>query len=192
VDLPALMALLTTQVEYYFSVDNLLKDMYLRRRMDSQGFVPLDFIAAFNRIKHLSVDIELIKLVCQQSSVVQYRTGEDGQHRLRRKEGWEQWVLNMADRDAVAQNEGPKELHQPPVPQPSGFDLSNAPAWPMSATEPTGPYGNNAFPHLNGSSHGGAQDSAPVTDKLTNGSASEESHDAAIPKGQPIEASTTA
>ena len=77
--------LLTSTSEYYFSVDNLLKDMYLRRRMDSQGFVPLDFIAAFNRIKSLTTDLELLKLVCQQSGHVQYRTGEDGQHRLRRR-----------------------------------------------------------------------------------------------------------
>jgi hypothetical protein len=75
--------MLTSTSEYYFSVDNLLKDMFLRRRMDSQGFVSLEFIAGFNRIKHLSTDLELIKLVCQQSSVVQYRTGEDGQDRLR-------------------------------------------------------------------------------------------------------------
>lgn len=186
VDQFALMAMITTQVEYYFSVDNLLKDMFLRRRMDSQGFVSLDFIAGFNRIKHLSTDLELIKLVCQQSNVVQYRTGEDGQDRLRRREGWEQWVLNMADRDAVAQNEGPKELRQPPVPRPSVFDQSN-PQWPMSAVEPTGPYGNNPYPQINGYSHG--QDSAPAADSAPNG-VSENSIDAAVSSGQPIEAST--
>lgn len=87
--------------------------MYLRRHMDSQGFVSLEFIAAFNRIKNLTTDIELLKLVCQQSSHVQYRTGEDGRDRLRRREGWEQWVLTMTDRDESAQNEGPKELHNP-------------------------------------------------------------------------------
>lgn len=168
-------------------MDNLLKDMFLRRRMDSQGFVSLDFIAGFNRIKHLSTDLELIKLVCQQSNVVQYRTGEDGQDRLRRREGWEQWVLNMADRDAVAQNEGPKELRQPPVPRPSGFDQSNPPLWPMSAVEPTGPYGNIPYPQMNGYSHG--QDSAPAADSVPNG-ASENSIDAAVSSGQPIEAST--
>ncbi|KAH7414227.1 hypothetical protein DE146DRAFT_750388 [Phaeosphaeria sp. MPI-PUGE-AT-0046c] len=186
----ALMAMITTQVEYYFSVDNLLKDMYLRRRMDSQGFVSLDFIAGFNRIKHLSSDLELIKLVCQQSSVVQYRTGEDGQDRLRRREGWEQWVLTMADRDAVAQNEGPKELHHPPVPHPSGFDQSNTSQWPMSAVEPTGPYGSNAsYPQTDGHGHG--QDSAPATDGVANGT-SENTIDAAVTNGQPIEASTKA
>lgn len=158
--------------------------------MDSQGFVSLEFIAGFNRIKHLSTDVELIKLVCQQSSVVQYRTGEDGQDRLRRREGWEQWVLNMADRDAVAQNEGPKELHQPPVPRPSGFDQSNPSQWPMSAVEATGPYGSNApFPQMNGFGHG--QDSAPITDSVANGT-SENPIDPAVPNGQPIEASTKA
>jgi la-related protein 1 len=179
--------------EYYFSVDNLLKDMYLRRRMDSQGFVSLEFIAGFNRIKHLSTDIELIKLVCQQSSVVQYRTGEDGQDRLRRREGWEQWVLAMADRDAVAQNEGPKELHQPPVPQPTAFDQSTLPQWPMSAGEAPGPYGSNGtFPQMNGYSHGGAQDEAPATDNLPNGTTPEEPKDGAVPNGHPVEASIKA
>jgi la-related protein 1 len=185
------MQSLTFLSEYYFSVDNLLKDMYLRRRMDSQGFVSLEFIAGFNRIKHLSTDIELIKLVCQQSNVVQYRTGEDGQDRLRRRDGWEQWVLNMADRDAVARNEGPKELHQPPVAQPNGFDGANPPQWPMSAVEPSGHYGNHAgFPQMNGYSHGGAQDGVAAKDSLPNGTPSDEVRDDAAPNGHPIEAST--
>lgn len=152
--------------------------------MDSQGFVTLEFIAGFNRIKHLSADIELIKLVCQQSNVVEYRTGEDGQDRLRRRDGWQQWVLNMADRDAVAQNEGPKELHHPAVAQPSGFDPLHAPQWSMSAVEPSAHYGNHAaFPQVNGYSHGGAQDGAVATEDLSNG---------AVPNGQTVEASTKA
>lgn len=160
--------------------------------MDSQGFVSLDFIASFNRIKHLSTDIELIKLVCQQSRVVQYRTGEDGQDRLRRREGWEQWVLSMAERDAVAQNEGPKVLHQPPVPRPQTFEQPSTPQWPMSAVEPTGPYGpNGSFPQTNGYSHGGAQDN--VTDNLVNGDAAYDvDNDAAVLNGHPVEASTKA
>lgn len=183
--------MLTALSEYYFSVDNLLKDLFLRRRMDSQGFVPLDFIAGFNRIKHLSTDLELIKLVCQQSSVVQYRIGEDGQDRLRRREGWEQWVLEMKDRDAVAQNDGPKELRYPPVAQPS-FDQAAASQWPMSAVEPSAQYGNHsAFPQTNGYSHGGVQDDASAEDSLPNGTTPDGSHDGAL-NGHPIEAATKA
>jgi la-related protein 1 len=162
--------------------------MYLRRKMDSQGFVTLEFIAGFNRIKQLSTDIELIKLVCQQSGVVQYRTGEDGQDRLRRRDGWEQWVLNMADRDPAAQNDGPKELHQPPVPQPTGFDQSNPTQWPMSAVEATGPYENNAsFPQMNGHS----QDSKAATD-MPNGTGPEVTNGGAVPDDQPVDQSIKA
>jgi la-related protein 1 len=186
--------LLTLPSEYYFSVDNLLKDMYLRRKMDSQGFVSLDFIAGFNRIKHLSSDIELVKFVCQQSSIIEYRTGEDGQDRLRRRDGWEQWVLNMADRDTVAQNEGPKELHQPPVPRPNGFDQSNIPHWPMSAAvEPTAPYGSNGqFPPTNGYSHSGTQDGTSASDHFANGMTSEVPRDGTVPNGHSTEDLTKA
>lgn len=157
--------------------------MYLRRHMDSQGFVSLEFIAAFNRIKNLSTDIELLKLVCQQSSHVQYRTGEDGRDRLRRREGWEQWVLAMADRDESAQNEGPKELHNPPVPNPAGFDQSNPPQYP---TVQTG-YGQDvSVPNI-------PQDAATVpTEDLTNGTSTDGANGTAVPNGQPIEEPTKA
>lgn len=179
----SLFQMITTQVEYYFSVDNLLKDMYLRRHMDSQGFVSLEFIAAFNRIKSLSTDIELLKLVCQQSSHVQYRTGEDGRDRLRRRDGWEHWVLAMADRDESAQNEGPKELHNPPVPNPAGFDQSNPPQYP---TVQTG-YGQDvSVPNI-------PQDAAAApTGDLTNGTSTEGANGTVVPNGQPIEESTKA
>jgi len=159
--------------------------------MDSQGFVSLEFIAGFNRIKHLSTDLELIKLVCQQSKVVQYRTGEDGQDRLRRREGWEQWVLAMADRDPAAQNDGPKELHQPPVPQPASFDQSGFPQWPMSAVEPTAPFVSNAsvLP-MNGYGQGSGQEKEPMNEDTTNGSASKESN--GVPNGHPVETSIQA
>jgi la-related protein 1 len=175
--------------EYYFSVDNLLKDMYLRRHMDSQGFVSLDFIAAFNRIKNLTTDVELLKLVCQQSTHVQYRTGEDGRDRLRRREGWEQWVLSMADRDESAQNEGPKELHNPPVPNPAGFDQLNPPQYP---TMHTGYDNDVSYPQHNPFIPGAQDAAAAPSEDLTNGTSSEGANGAAVPNGQPIEESTKA
>lgn len=191
VDQYALFAMITTQVDYYFSVDNLLKDMFLRRRMDSQGFVSLDFIAGFNRIKNLSQDIELIKLVCQQSAIVEYRTGEDGQDRLRRKEGWEQWILNMSDRDESARNEGPKELRQPSLPHVHGFDQSSTPQWTMSAVVP--PYGSEGpYPHMNGYVNGAGPDGNFSPDGLTNGTGGEAPKEGAVQNGHPIEHATKA
>ncbi len=162
----------------------------MRKHMDSQGFVALDFIAAFNRMKSLTTDIELLKLVCQQSSHVQYRTGEDGRDRLRRREGWEQWVLNMNERDESAQNEGPKELHNPPAPNPAGFDQSNPPQYPTMSTG----YGNDvSYPQHNPFVPSAPQDSAAApTEALTNGTSTEEANGTAVPNGQPIEGSTKA
>ncbi|RII08263.1 hypothetical protein CUC08_Gglean007672 [Alternaria sp. MG1] len=189
VDQYQIFSMITAQVEYYFSVDNLLKDMYLRRHMDSQGFVALEFIAGFNRIKNLSPDIDVIRLVCQQSASIEYRTTENGQDRLRRKDNWAQWVLDMAERDPSAQNEGPKELNKPQVSHPAGFDPSKPPQW--SGMPPAfSPFGNEGvYPQMNGF-HPVSQDSGSVPAE-TNGAAVEEPN-AAVSNGQPIESSTKA
>ena len=166
--------------------------MYLRRHMDSQGFVSLEFIAGFNRIKHLSTDVELIKLVCQQSNVIEYRTSEDGLDRLRRREGWEQWVLNMADRDQTAQNDGPKELHRPPVPHPTGFDQSIPPQWPiMSPGMPAGAYGNDGSYATTNGYHGVVQDSVLAEPEFApNRAADETQTGVAVVNGQPTSTPT--
>ncbi|KAM5442142.1 hypothetical protein MferCBS31731_002973 [Microsporum ferrugineum] len=102
-----LMSMISTQLEYYFSVDNLCKDLFLRQHMDSQGFVLLSFIASFKRIKSLTEDLDLLRFVCRQLRNVEYRASDDGVDRLRKREGWQQWVLSMEARASSAQNDGP-------------------------------------------------------------------------------------
>ncbi|KAJ6036195.1 hypothetical protein N7540_000474 [Penicillium herquei] len=102
----SLMSMLSMQLEYYFSVDNMCKDMFLRRQMDSQGFVPLNVIANFKRVKSLTEDFELLRHVARQLRNVEIQTGEDGIDRLRPRERWSQWVLPYDQRDAAAQHEG--------------------------------------------------------------------------------------
>lgn len=46
--------------EYYFSEENLLKDFFLRRKMDAQGFLPIALIASFHRVQTLTTDIALV------------------------------------------------------------------------------------------------------------------------------------
>ncbi|KAL8691581.1 MAG: hypothetical protein Q9218_003225 [Villophora microphyllina] len=105
--------------QYYFSVDNLCKDLYLRKHMDSQGFVFLSVLAKFNRIRQLTQDLDLIRYVCLHSPDIEFRTGSDGYDRLRKREGWEQWVLTLGDRDPSVQNDGPSQMQQPMfAPQP--------------------------------------------------------------------------
>lgn len=56
-DEKSLLQAIRRQVEYYFSKDNLVKDTYLRSKMDSDtGFVPISFLATFKRLASLTQD----------------------------------------------------------------------------------------------------------------------------------------
>ncbi|KAJ5151937.1 hypothetical protein N7492_010232 [Penicillium capsulatum] len=109
----SLMGMLATQLDYYFSVDNMCKDMFLRKKMDSQGFVPLSVVANFKRVKSLTEDLELLRHVSRQLEVAEYVVGEDGVDRLRPRVKWEQWVLPADMRDPPSQNDGPAHAKQP-------------------------------------------------------------------------------
>ena len=52
--------LVRRQIEYYFSEENLERDLFLRGKMDVLGYIPLSVIASFNRVKSLSQNFELI------------------------------------------------------------------------------------------------------------------------------------
>ncbi|VDQ13739.1 unnamed protein product [Trichobilharzia regenti] len=58
------------QVEFYFSADNLARDIYLRRQMDSDGWVDVNVIAKFNRVA------SVCKCRCIASKLTKRRLGE--------------------------------------------------------------------------------------------------------------------
>uniref|UniRef100_A0A9J7XRZ7 La ribonucleoprotein 1B n=1 Tax=Cyprinus carpio carpio TaxID=630221 RepID=A0A9J7XRZ7_CYPCA len=76
------------QIEYYFSLPNLERDFFLRRKMDSKGFLPISLIASFHRVQALTTDISLIKEAVKNSEVV-----ELADEQIRRKEEPEQWPI---------------------------------------------------------------------------------------------------
>jgi la-related protein 1 len=121
-----LVPVLKSQVEYYFSIENLCKDVYLRARMDSQGFVPLHFIASFKRVRELSADIAMVRAVCELSTELDLVVGEDDIERVRRSQAWESFVLPIEDRDEFARNHGPAQFtyknRTAPVPMPPQFN----------------------------------------------------------------------
>lgn len=59
------------QIEYYFSVENLQKDFFLRRKMSSDGYLPLSLVASFHRVEALCQDLDQIRHALLQSSVVE-------------------------------------------------------------------------------------------------------------------------
>lgn len=66
-----LKQMLSTQLEYYFSRENLANDTYLISQMDNDQYVPIWTVANFNQVKKLTKDIKLITDVLRESSNVQ-------------------------------------------------------------------------------------------------------------------------
>ncbi|KAJ3586963.1 hypothetical protein NHX12_013354 [Muraenolepis orangiensis] len=62
---------LKKELEFYFSRENLSKDLYLMSQMDSDQFVPIWTIASMESIKALTTDMDLILDVLRSSPMVQ-------------------------------------------------------------------------------------------------------------------------
>ncbi|OBT95375.1 hypothetical protein VE01_06631 [Pseudogymnoascus verrucosus] len=154
----SVMAMVTMQLEYYFSIDNLCKDVFLRKHMDSQGFVFLSFIAGFKRIQSLTQDFELLRYSCQESDVIEIVVGDDGVDRLRRNDGWEKWVLPIEERDEAARNKGPERFYRQSHPRGQQMPQRMMPQGPQGGPPPPfSPNGVQSFtpyaagsPNMNG------------------------------------------
>lgn len=102
-------SVLTQQVEYYFSVNNLCKDSHLRKHMDSQGFVFLSVIHGFSRVNQLSGgDYPLLRAAVADSVLIDFVSGKDGIDRLRSRAHWQKFVLPVEQRAESAQTAGPE------------------------------------------------------------------------------------
>jgi len=138
----------------------------------------------------------LIKLVCCQSRNIEFRIGNDGKERLRLREGWEQWVLPMAQRDSSAQNDGPEEVYNPPVPHPHGFDQNDVPRYPEMPADSNGsvPFSNQGlYPAVNGFHPGAPQHvTMQPNESVANGVPAEGANGTEVPNGHAIETSTKA
>ena len=82
--------------------------------MDSYGFVFLQFVAGFNRIRQLTQDPEVLRYASHQSRTIELYHGADGYDRVRRIEGWQQWILAPDDREPSARDDLPN--NGPPLP----------------------------------------------------------------------------
>ncbi|XP_059278956.1 la-related protein 1B-like [Lycium ferocissimum] len=89
---PNLPPSLINQIEYYFSDANLVKDDFLRLKMDEEGWVPITLIANFPRVKSLtekvqSDNIQFILHCLRASTFVEVQD-----EKVRRRDGWRKWT----------------------------------------------------------------------------------------------------
>lgn len=71
-----LKKLIKSQIEYYFSEENLQRDFFLRRKMDEEGYLPISLIASFHRVKALTTEVALVMDALRGSDKVEFN--EDG------------------------------------------------------------------------------------------------------------------
>eukprot|EP00898_Chlorokybus_atmophyticus_P004472 jgi/Chlat1/5025/Chrsp32S04986 len=91
---PTMRSLIIMQIEYYFSIENLCRDIFLRSKMDEYGFIPVSVIASFNRVRMLTTDTDMILEALQGSSIVEIQGDK-----LRKAEDWQSWLLPATPQD---------------------------------------------------------------------------------------------
>ncbi|EEB06003.1 RNA-binding protein [Schizosaccharomyces japonicus yFS275] len=106
--------------------ENRRGDIYLRKHMDAEGYVPLFFLANFNRLKNLTTDINAIRAACVASSVVEVQANDESPYlsRVRKAESWKNWVM-------------PESMREIPVPPAASSQAASSSDKPASTDEAT-------------------------------------------------------
>ena len=140
------LTLLTKQIDYWFSLDNLVKDIYLRKHMDSSGYVHMNVVTRFNRLRILEPTLEDVRNAVAHSHVVDLWCAGDGIERIRARQGWEMFTLPVearfeegkTDRTDYFRLQSEDHVRQFHYPQPSTPPYYQHPSFPQSATDPNG------------------------------------------------------
>lgn len=88
---------IVNQIDYYFSNENLIKDIYLRKNMDDQGWVPLNLIAGFKKVKQMTDNFQIVSDAVRTSSVVEMQGDK-----IRRWNDWKKWIMPSTQLPNVA------------------------------------------------------------------------------------------
>ncbi|XP_071504606.1 uncharacterized protein [Diadema antillarum] len=115
------------QIEYYFSVANLVKDIFLRNKMDSEGYLPVSLIASFHRVKALTSDYSLITRALSDSTEVEL---SPDQTKIRCIQSPEQWVIRDQSSTTKFELSYDSPEFVPGKPYPYHNDTESAPVSP--------------------------------------------------------------
>lgn len=61
--------------EYYFSEENLMRDFFLRRKMDAEGYLPVTLIASFHRVQALTNNLSVVVEAITNSDKLELASG---------------------------------------------------------------------------------------------------------------------
>lgn len=152
--------------------------MFLRKHMDSQGFVSINVILGFKRIQAMTEGMtrDQLRTVCQQVRNIEFITSDEGEDRLRSRDNWRDFVLPMEERVPAAQNDGP--IIRAPSYQSSSVAQSGFTSPDRSMRSP---------PHLNGYAEPFVQPMSPVSFTPTASLNGANEYAVGRPEAQPFE-----
>lgn len=110
-----ILGALQAQIEYYFSLENLCRDVYLRLSMDADGWVDLAFLGGFSRVRSLTGELGLIAHSIKESETVELHANG---LQVRKREEWATWVYPEETKALIKARAGtpaPIEEHTVPV-----------------------------------------------------------------------------
>ncbi|XP_066999718.2 la-related protein 1B isoform X2 [Anabrus simplex] len=139
-DEPTVKEYIKKQIEYYFSEENLLRDFFLRRKMDSEGYLPVTLIASFHRVQALSTDVKVVLSAIKDSEVL-----EVNDYKVRTKLDPTKWPIT----EPAGKNFIPPNPHGPPHQMISSINQYPPPAVGVTLTEippPPMPHHFRTFP----------------------------------------------
>ncbi|GKV45096.1 hypothetical protein SLEP1_g52218 [Rubroshorea leprosula] len=79
---------IVNQIDYYFSNENLIKDTFLRQKMDAHGWVDIKLIAGFKKVSGLTDKIPIILDAMRSSKVVEVQGDK-----IRKRDDWKKWIM---------------------------------------------------------------------------------------------------
>lgn len=93
------------QISYYFSTENLVKDIFLRKQMNSNGFIPIPVIANFFRVQNLSGgNYDLVLQAIEKIDFIEVKN-----EKVRLQQDFQQWVLPATERSENGKDESESE-----------------------------------------------------------------------------------
>lgn len=83
-----------SQIEFYFTPENLVRDVFLRQHMDVEGYVPLAFVGSFQAVYSLHQDYASLLDAVKSSEYLEF---DEVNEKIRLRVGWEKWLWPNAD-----------------------------------------------------------------------------------------------
>lgn len=93
-------------MSYYFSDENLVKDLFLKQNMNSEGYVPITLITGFKKIRELTGgDLNIFMRSLEGFPEIEVNNGK-----IRRSYDWKKWVLPYKSRLPTGQVEETQDV----------------------------------------------------------------------------------